>query len=93
MVRTVEIELLTGELLEYRFAECDFYTEGCDRAIEYTLYGRNHKEKDGGQMDYNSEKVSYNRLEDASDDIIMFALNVSEEDIPPYIISAKLVVL
>ena len=63
-----------------------FYTEGCDSAIDYTLYDGIYEEKDGGQMDYNSEKANYVHLEDAISDIIMFALSISRENIPSYYI-------
>lgn len=56
MEDAVRLILATGEFLEYSFAECDFYTEGCDSAIDYTLYDGNYEEKDGGQMDYNRKK-------------------------------------
>lgn len=48
MEDAVRLILATGEFLEYSFAECDFYTEGCDSAIDYTLYDGNYEEKDGG---------------------------------------------
>ena len=83
---TVRLILATGEFLEYGFAECDFYTEGCDSAIDYTLYDGNYEEKDGGQMDYSSEKTHYTDLLDAISDIIMFALSISRENIPQYYI-------
>lgn len=83
---TVRLILATGEFLECGFAECDFYTEGCDSAIDYTLYDGNYEEKDGGQMDYSSEKTNYKDLQDAIPDIIMFALSISRENIPQYYI-------
>ena len=86
MEDAVRLILATGEFLEYSFAECDFYTEGCDSAIDYTLYDGNYEEKDGGQMDYNSEKANYVHLEDAISDIIMFALSISREIITSYYI-------
>lgn len=84
MEDAVRLVLATGEFLECSFAECDFYTEGCDSAIDYTLYDGNYEEKDGGQMDYNSEKTNYDNLEDAIPDIIMFALSINRENIPSY---------
>ena len=86
MEDAVRLVLATGEFLEYSFAECDFHAEGCDSAIDYTLYDGNYEEKDGGQMDYSSEKTNYENLEDAIPDIIMFALSKSRENIPSYYI-------
>ena len=86
MEDAVRLILETGDFLKCSFAECDFYTEGCDRAIDYTLYDGNYEEKDGGQMDYNSEKANYGCLEDAIPDIIMFALSINRESIPSYYI-------
>lgn len=86
MDNTVRLILATGEFLECGFTECDFYTEGCDSAIDYTLYDENYEEKAGGQMDYSSEKTHYKDLEDAIPDIIMFALSISRENIPQYYI-------
>lgn len=86
MEDAVRLILATGEFLEYGFAECDFYTEGCDSAIDYTLYDGNYEEKDGGQMDYNSEKTNYKNPEDAIPDIIMFALGINRENLPQYYI-------
>lgn len=82
----VRLVLATGEFLEYGFTECDFYTEGCDSAIDYTLYDGNHEEKDGGHMDYCSAEANYKELKDAIPDIIMFALDLSRENIPNYYI-------
>lgn len=86
MDNTVRLILATGEFLEYGFAECDVYTEGCDSAIDYTLYDGTYEEKDGGQMDYNSKRTHYKNLEDAIPDIIMFALNINRDNIPQYYI-------
>ncbi len=86
MEDAVRLVLATGEFLEYSFTECDFYMEGCDSAIDYTLYDGNYEEKDGGQMDYNSESTNYDNLEDAIPDIIMFALSIDRESIPSYYI-------
>ena len=86
MEDAVRLVLARGEFLEFIFAECDFHTEGCDSAIDYTLYDGNYEEKDGGQMDYSSEKTNYENLEDAIPDIIMFALSISRENIPSYYI-------
>lgn len=53
---TLLIVLADGRFLEMQFANgCDFYTEGCDAAVDYTLYDRFHEEIDGGQMDYASD--------------------------------------
>lgn len=86
MEDAVRLILATGEFLEYSFAECDFYTEGCDSAIDYTLYDGNYEEKDGGQMDYNSERTNYDNHEDTIPVIIMFALSINRESIPSYYI-------
>ena len=86
MEDAVRLILATGEFLEYSFAECDFYTEGCDSAIDYTLYDGNYEEKDGGQMDYNSERTNYDNHKDTIPDIIMFALSINRESIPSYYI-------
>lgn len=63
-----------------------FYTEGCDSAIDYTLYDGIYEEKDGGQMDYNSERTNYDNHKDTIPDIIMFALSINRESIPSYYI-------
>lgn len=49
MEDAVRLILATGEFLEYSFAECDFYTEGCDSAIDYTLYDGITKKKMAGR--------------------------------------------
>lgn len=86
MDNMVRLILATGEFLECGFTECDFHTDGCDSAIGYTLYDGNYEEKDGGHMDFSSERAHYKNLEDAVPDIIMSALGISRENIPKYYI-------
>lgn len=80
----IRIVLETGNFIELHTADTDFYSEGCDSAIDYTLYDQNYQEIDGGQMDYSSQKKNYEKTEDAIPDVIMFALGVKK--VPNYYI-------
>lgn len=77
--------LQDGRFLEMQFVDsCDFYTEGCDAAIEYTLYDKYHEEIDGGQMDYSSSEKDYKTIRDTADDVLDFALNLYGAPAPKY---------
>mgnify|MGYP003372408966 CR=1 FL=1 len=79
--------LQDGRFLEMQFIDdCDFYTEGCDAAIDYTLYNRYHEEIDGGQMDYLSAKKNYGKIQEAVKDVLDFALDLRGKDLPKYYI-------
>lgn len=79
--------LQDGRFLEIQFADsCDFYMEGCDAAIDYTLYDRFHEEIDGGQMDYSSAEKKYETIQAAADDILDFVLGLQGKDLPKYYI-------
>lgn len=85
MKKGIEILLETGEIIKMRFAECDFYVDGCDAAIDYTLYDKYHREVDGGQMDYCSDKKDYKSICDAIKDVMNFAIsNSGSMELPSY---------
>ena len=66
MSGTIWIVLEDGRIMTMHGAESDFYTEGCDAAIDYTLFDRFCEEIDGGQMDYCSEEKQYGHIRDVS---------------------------
>lgn len=79
------IRLTDRGYLTAQFASgCDFFTEGCDAAVDYTYYDKAGKEIDGGQMDYCSDEMCYDGIMDAVPHVIMFALDLSKEMIPTY---------
>lgn len=85
MEDTLLIVLVDGRFLEMQFADgCDFYSEGCDAAVDYTLYDRFHEEIDGGQMDYASDEKKYGCIRDAIADLIDFALDLQGGATPAY---------
>lgn len=77
MEDAVRLVLATGKFRNTVLRNAIFYTEGCDSSIDHTLYDGICEEKDGGQMDYNSERTNYDNHEDTIPDIIMFALSIN----------------
>ena len=52
MSDAIWIVLEDGRIMTIQGAEPDFYTEGCDASIDYTLFDQFCEEIDGGQMEF-----------------------------------------
>ena len=59
-------------IIHIQFSDAGAVEEGCDECIDYTVFGKDFKEVDGGQMDYNSGEKQYNNIRDVIPDIIDF---------------------
>lgn len=84
MSGTIWIVLEDGRIMTMHGAESDFYTEGCDAAIDYTLFDRFCEEIDGGQMDYCSEEKQYGHIRDVIPDLLEFVLEPNGNRMPNY---------
>lgn len=84
MSDTIWIVLEDGRIMTMHGAEPDFYAEGCDAAIDYTLFDQFCEEIDGGQMDYRAEDKKYGHIKDVVPDILEFALNLNGARMPDY---------
>ena len=84
MLGTIWIVLEDGRIMTLHKAEPDFYTEGCDASIDYTLFDKFFKEIDGGQMDYCKEEKQYTHISDVIPDLLEFALDLNGSRMPRY---------
>jgi hypothetical protein len=78
------IVLEDGRIMSMQGAEPDFYTEGCDASVDYTLFDQFCEEIDGGQMDYRAEEKAYKHIRDVIPDLLEFALGLSGQKTPNY---------
>lgn len=84
MLHTIWIVLEDGRIMTLHKAESDFYAEGCDASIDYTLFDRFFEEIDGGQMDYCMEEKEYGHIRDVVPDLLEFALELNGKNVPNY---------
>lgn len=84
MSDAIWIVLEDGRIMTIQGAEPDFYTEGCDASIDYTLFDQFCEEIDGGQMDYCAEEKKYKYIRDVVPDILEFALDLNGARTPNY---------
>lgn len=84
MSDTIWIVLEDGRIMTLHGADPDFYTEGCDASIDYTLFDRFCEEIDGGQMDYCSEEKQYGHIRDVILDLLEFVLELNGNKTPDY---------
>ncbi len=84
MPDTIWIVLGDGRIISMHGAEPNFYTQGCDAAIDYTLFDQFCEEIDGGQMDYCSKEKQYGHIRDAVPDLLEFALSLNGAGTPNY---------
>lgn len=81
------IVLEDGHFLEMQFAEkCSFHIDGCDAAIDYTLYDRFYEKEDSGRMGYMADKKNYGCIQDAAADMIKYVLRLHGGLVPTYYI-------
>ncbi len=84
MSDAIWIVLEDGRIMTIQGAEPDFFAEGCDASIDYTLFDQFCEEIDGGQMDYCAEEKKYGHIRDVVPDILEFALDLNGSRTPNY---------